>query len=159
VCFLSRPWRAASFPALFCFYQHWQPEAECFFWRFWRWLNSELKQVTFLTTRTAWVTSKDWVKGCDWWKLLTNFAKKTSTRKHQKENTLRLSIFHEYLDWTHERREIHIRRRIILESLKLAKLLIEARLQASNISDQCKQLAISQSPGNSRAKYGSTHLN
>ena len=30
--------------------------------------NSELKQVTFLTTRTAWVTSEDWVKGCDWWK-------------------------------------------------------------------------------------------
>jgi hypothetical protein len=29
---------------------------------------SELKQVTFLTTRTAWVTSEDWVKGCDWWK-------------------------------------------------------------------------------------------
>jgi hypothetical protein len=31
-------------------------------------VNSELKQVTFLTTRTAWVTSEDWVKGCDWWK-------------------------------------------------------------------------------------------
>jgi hypothetical protein len=30
--------------------------------------NSELKQVTFLTTPTAWVTSEDWVKGCDWWK-------------------------------------------------------------------------------------------
>jgi hypothetical protein len=28
--------------------------------------NSELKQVTFLTTRTARVTSEDWVKGCDW---------------------------------------------------------------------------------------------
>jgi hypothetical protein len=35
--------------------------------------NSELKQVTFLTTRTAWVTSwsEDWVKGCDWWKTST----------------------------------------------------------------------------------------
>jgi hypothetical protein len=32
---------------------------------------SELKQVTFLTTRTAWVTSEDWVKGCDWWKTST----------------------------------------------------------------------------------------
>jgi hypothetical protein len=32
------------------------------------WNISEVKQVTFLTTRTAWVTSEDWVKGCDWWK-------------------------------------------------------------------------------------------
>jgi hypothetical protein len=32
---------------------------------------SELKQVTFLTTRTAWVTSEDRVKGCDWWKTST----------------------------------------------------------------------------------------
>jgi hypothetical protein len=34
-------------------------------------INSEFKQVTFLTTRTAWVTSEDWVKGCDWWKTST----------------------------------------------------------------------------------------
>jgi hypothetical protein len=27
--------------------------------------------VTFLTTRTAWVTSEDWVKGCVWWKTST----------------------------------------------------------------------------------------
>jgi hypothetical protein len=27
--------------------------------------------VTFLTTRTARVTSEDWVKGCDWWKTST----------------------------------------------------------------------------------------
>jgi hypothetical protein len=27
---------------------------------------SELKQATFLTTRTAWVTLKDWVKNVDW---------------------------------------------------------------------------------------------
>jgi hypothetical protein len=27
--------------------------------------------VTFLPTRTAWVTSEDWVKGCDWWKTST----------------------------------------------------------------------------------------
>ena len=33
--------------------------------------NSELKQVTFLTTRTARVTLKDWVKGCDWRKTST----------------------------------------------------------------------------------------
>ena len=32
---------------------------------------SELKQVTILTTQTAWVTSEDWVKGCDWWKTST----------------------------------------------------------------------------------------
>jgi hypothetical protein len=32
---------------------------------------SELKQVTFLTTRTARVTSEDWVKGCDWLKTST----------------------------------------------------------------------------------------
>jgi hypothetical protein len=32
---------------------------------------SELKQVTFLTTRTAWVTSEDWVKDCYWWKTST----------------------------------------------------------------------------------------
>ena len=40
-------------------------------WRQWMLINSELKQVTFLTTRTAWVTSEDWVKGCDWWKTST----------------------------------------------------------------------------------------
>ena len=28
--------------------------------------NRELKQPTFLTTRTARVTSKDWAKNCDW---------------------------------------------------------------------------------------------
>ena len=27
---------------------------------------SELKQVTFLTKRTAYVTLEDWVKGYDW---------------------------------------------------------------------------------------------
>jgi hypothetical protein len=32
---------------------------------------SGLKQATFLTTRTAWVSSEDWVKGCDWWKTST----------------------------------------------------------------------------------------
>jgi hypothetical protein len=39
--------------------------------RQWTQSISELKQVTFLTTRTAWVTSEDWVKGCDWWKTST----------------------------------------------------------------------------------------
>jgi hypothetical protein len=39
--------------------------------REWKTGFSELKQVTFLTTRTARVTSKDWVKGCDWRKTST----------------------------------------------------------------------------------------
>jgi hypothetical protein len=48
----------------------------CSFFSFWWWFclrsrrylldSSELKQATFLTTRTAWVTLKDWVENVDW---------------------------------------------------------------------------------------------